>query len=183
MNHIHLWHYRSFNQLNTTTYEQSVWYFVPSVCWPYLPSSDQWPRWLWCTLSSACIGVSVPKVRVASSWGGTMNLNKIRTLCSIDRQIKVKLGKANLDPKKKVISYADVWQRQPEGRSDTALTAHQHYSRFQTCRAIISWIWPLQPLQPLWHPSVSKRGQLRRRNIAASRCSWPDAWLDGRWII
>ena len=67
-----------------------------------------------------------------------MNLNKIRTLCSIDRQIKVKLGggEANLDPKKKVANYADVWQWQPEGRSDTALTAPEHYSRFQTCRAI-----------------------------------------------
>ena len=81
-----------------------------------------------------------------------MNLSKIRTLRSIDRQIKVKLGggEANLDHQKKVVTnYADVWQWQPEGRSDTALTAHQHYSRFQTCRAIISWIWPLEPLQPL----------------------------------
>ena len=69
-----------------------------------------------------------------------MNLNKIRTLCSIDRQIKVKLGggEAHLDHQKKVVTnYADVWQRQPEGRSDTALTAHQHYSRFQTCRVVL----------------------------------------------
>ena len=69
-----------------------------------------------------------------------MNLKNIRILCSIDRQIKVKLGGGGeayldagpcLDLKMEVVtSYAPERQWQPEGRSDTALTAPERYSRF-----------------------------------------------------
>ena len=62
-----------------------------------------------------------------------MNLKNIRILCSVDKQIKVKLGggETYLDLKMVVVTgYAPVRQWQPEGRSDTALTAPERYSRF-----------------------------------------------------